>query len=69
MSEKTTAQVADQVGTSRKNLNLYLVRHPELRPAKRLQPSGDLLWTEQDIQRLIETRATRKHKGGRPKKK
>lgn len=68
MNEKTTAQVADQIGTSRKNLNLYLVRHPELRPAKRLQPSGDLLWTDEEIERLIETRAVKKNKGGRPKK-
>jgi len=27
-------------------------RHPELRPPEQLQPSGDLLWDEEDIQRV-----------------
>lgn len=66
MNEKTSAQVAERMGISRTSLNTFLVRHPELKPALRLQPSGDLLWTEEEIQRLIEAKA--KARGGRPKK-
>jgi len=66
MNEKTTAQVASLVGTSRQSLNMFLSRHPDLRPEKRLQPSGDLLWTDEEIDRLKEAKA--KAKGGRPKK-
>lgn len=66
MDQKTTAQVADILGTSRTSLNTFLSRHPGLRPAMRLQPSGDLLWSDDEIERLKEAKA--KAKGGRPKK-
>jgi hypothetical protein len=66
MNEKTTAQVADMIGTSRTSLNTFLSRHPDLRPAKRLKPSGDLLWTDEEIERLKEAKA--KAKNGRPRK-
>lgn len=67
MDEKTTSQVAVQLSTNRKTINMFLSRHPELRPVKRLQPSGDLLWTEEEIQRLIERRDN-PSKRGRPRK-
>lgn len=66
MDQKTTAQVADMLGTSRTSLNTFLSRHPDLRPTMRLQPSGDLLWTEEEIERLKQAKASAK--GGRPKK-
>lgn len=67
MSDITTAQVAERLGTSRQAINVYLQRHPHLRPALQLQPSGNLLWTEDEVQRLIDAKAN-KSKGGRPKK-
>lgn len=66
MSEKTTSQVADLLGTGRPSLITFLSRHPELRPEKRIEPSGDFLWTDAEIERLKEAKA--KAKGGRPKK-
>lgn len=66
MSEKSTSQVAGLLGISRPSLITFLSRHPEVRPEKRIQPSGDLLWTDEDIERLKEAKA--KAKGGRPKK-
>lgn len=67
MSEQTTAQVAETLGTSRQSLIVFLSRHPDLKPEKRLLPSGDLLWSDEEIERLKEAKA--KAKGGRPKKK
>lgn len=62
MSERkrVTAEVAQIIGITRKNLTNYLDRNPELRPAERL-PSGDFLWSEAEIQAVIERRQRRKH--------
>lgn len=66
MSErkKVSAEVAQQLNLSRHYLLTYLSRNPELRPAERL-PNGDFLWSEDEIERLIERRA----RGKRGKRK
>jgi len=62
MSERkrVTAEVAEQLGVTRNNLTTYLTRHPDLRPAERL-PNGDYLWSEAEIQAVIERRQRRQH--------
>lgn len=64
MSErkKVSAEVAERLDLSRHYLLTYLSRNPELRPAERL-PNGDFLWSEDEIQRLIERRQRRKVRG------
>lgn len=59
MLHKTTEQVADELDTTRVNLNVYLFRHPDLKPRLQL-PSGDLMWTEEEIQAVREARRTRR---------
>lgn len=61
MSErkKVSAEVASMLGLTRNNLTTYLVRHPDLRPVERL-PNGDFLWSEREIQAVIERRQRRK---------
>lgn len=61
MELKTTAQTAARLGTTRPILITLLARHPELRPATQL-PSGDLLWTEEEIQRAMVHRGAKKRK-------
>jgi hypothetical protein len=41
MSDKTTAQVAQELGSTRKLIIATLRRYPELKSAKRLDPSQD----------------------------
>jgi hypothetical protein len=67
MAIKTSTQVADELGITRESLIVYLGRHPELKPAKRIEPSGDFIWTDEEIEQLAEARRN-KSKGGRPKK-
>jgi len=63
----TTAQASSIIGTSSRNsLVVYLNRHPELKPAVQL-PSGDYLWTKEEIEVVRARKAT--HKSGRPSKK
>lgn len=66
MSErkKVSAEVAQRLNLSRHYLITYLGRNPELRPEERL-PNGDFLWSEDEIERLIERRA--KGRKGKPK--
>jgi hypothetical protein len=52
MSEKTTAQVAKELGSTRKKIIAYLRLHPELKPAKRLYPSNVFLWNDEEIERF-----------------
>jgi hypothetical protein len=53
MRKLTTYEVAKRLGISRRNtFAVMLHRHPELRPAEQLEPSGLLLWGEEDIQRV-----------------
>lgn len=61
MSERkrVSAEVAERIGVTRKNLLTYLTRHPDLRPIERL-PNGDFLWSEDEILAVIERRAKRK---------
>lgn len=59
MLHKTTDQAAQALGTTRINLNVYLYRHPELKPATQL-PSGELLWTDEEIESVREARANRR---------
>jgi len=56
-----SAEVAQRLGITRKNLTTYLTRHPDLRPKERL-PNGDFLWSEAEIQAVIERRAKRRHR-------
>lgn len=67
MNVKTTAQAAEIIGISRKTLIVWLYRHPEFRPKNRIQPSGDFLWTDDEIEKVAESRKS-VSKGGRPKK-
>jgi len=54
--KKVSLEVAAQIGISRKTLTVYLVRNPDLRPSERL-PNGDLLWSEEEIEALIDRRS------------
>jgi len=67
MAIKTSSQVARELGITREALMMYLQRHSELRPTQRIEPSQDFIWTDEEINKLIEARKT-KNKGGRPKK-
>lgn len=62
MSERkrVSAEVADRLGISRKTLMVYLHRNPDLKPAERL-PDNDFLWSESEIEAVIERRNRRKH--------
>lgn len=61
----TTAEVATQLQTTRQNIIMLVFRHPHLRPATKL-PSGDFMWTAEEIAAVTTHRAT--HKRGRPSK-
>ena len=65
MAEKTTSQVASEIGIPRKTILSFIARHPELVPAKRLSPSNDYLWTDEEIEAF---RHRSLSKPGRPKK-
>jgi len=58
-----SVEVAQRLGITRQNLMMYLARHPDLRPQERL-PNGDFLWSEAEIQAVIERRpkGTRKRR-------
>lgn len=60
-----TSEVAERLGISRKTLVMYILRNPELRPVERL-PNQDYLWSEAEIERIVNYRATSRR--GRPKK-
>lgn len=57
--KRVSAEVAERLGITRKNLATYLTRHPDLRPKERL-PNSDFLWSEEEIQAVIERRAKRR---------
>lgn len=63
----TTKEVAEQLGWNYHTLRNYL-RKGFLRPAEKIG-HGDLLWSQAEIDRVVEFRATNKNKGGRPPKK
>jgi hypothetical protein len=63
--KKTTTEVAEQVNMSRQYLLTYISRHPELRPAENI--TGAWFWSGEEIQRLVDFRASKRR--GRPKKK
>lgn len=67
MNPKSTSQAAEELGITRKTLVVWLYRHPECKPTAKIEPSGDFLWTDQDIEKVRESRK-QKSKGGRPKK-
>ena len=62
--KKLSSEVAAMVGTTRKNLLTFLSRNPELRPSERL-PNTDFLWSQEEIERLIERRSARKVRSGK----
>lgn len=52
---------ATQIGITLTNLQVWLARHPEYRPQRRIS-GDDLLWTDEDIERVKEARlGTVKH--------
>ena len=62
MSEKrklVTSEVALRLGITRKALIMFILRNADLKPAERL-PNEDFLWSESEIERLIERRQRRK---------
>jgi len=63
----TSTKAAELIGISRSTLIKVLQRHPDLKPARRLEPSGDFLWTEEEITKVAQLRAN-PNKGGRPRK-
>ena len=56
ISHKTTTEVAEELGITRVGLIQYLYNHTDLKPQGQL-PSGDLMWTEAEIQALKAARA------------
>lgn len=64
---KTSKQASKEIGTvNRNSLVVYINRHVELKPAIKLD-SGEYLWTEEEIKRVIARKDT--HRSGRPSKK
>ena len=63
----TTTQVAERLGMHRNSVTKMLSLHPELKPTRSLIPSGTLLWTEEDVQKVMRFREN-PSKGGRPRK-
>lgn len=57
--KKTTAQVAQMLGIARSTVNGIVRRFPGLRPLQQIPP-GDLLWSPEEIERLIAHRAVNK---------
>lgn len=55
-----TFEVAKRLGVTRNNLTTYLTRHPDLKPEERL-PNGDYLWSEDEIEAVLERRNERKN--------
>lgn len=55
MQFKTTAQAAAELGTTRINLNVYLFRHPDLKPKPKIN-HDDLFWTDDEIAAVREAR-------------
>lgn len=51
-----SAQAAAQIGITLDNLQVWLRRHPEYRPANRIS-GDDLLWTPEDIEKVKQERA------------
>lgn len=49
-------EAAQQLGISHSALKSYLYRYPHLRPATRFS-GDDLLWSDEDIERLRQHRA------------
>lgn len=50
MTEKTTEQVATELGKNKKSLIVTLQRHPHLKPAKSF--GQNFMWTRGEIDRL-----------------
>lgn len=59
--KRTTSEVAPLDGLEHKLLLNYILRYPELQPSERL-PNGDYLWAEEEIQRVIEFRASKRRR-------
>ena len=62
-----TREAGEQLGLQITALRMWLQRHPEYRPKRRIS-GDDLLWSAEDIERVRQARATIKQ-GQRPKKK
>jgi len=60
----TSGQVAGQLGIARNSLMMFLSRHPQLHPARRI--GQDLFWSEGEVTALAQAKATAKP--GRPSK-
>lgn len=54
-------QAAAQIGITLTNLQVWLMRHPEYRPQRRIS-GDDLLWLPEDVERVKQARErTKKH--------
>jgi hypothetical protein len=62
--KRTSFEVAEILSIKRTSLMSTLARRPELRPAERIQPSGDFLWSQAEVDRLLASR----RRPGRPPK-
>lgn len=60
---RTSREVAQLLGIKLNSLTAICSRHPQIRPGKRL-PSGDLMWTETDVERLRRLRSGFKRSRG-----
>jgi hypothetical protein len=60
--KKATSEAAPIIGLAHQVLLNYLNRYPDLKPADKL-PNGDYLWSEEDIQSVIDFRARRRRPG------
>ena len=67
MSVKTTSQVAEILGTSRKAIVLLLWRYPHLRPSNKTGDAKLHLWNDEEIEALKAHKMA--HKRGRPSSK
>lgn len=65
-NEYTSAEVAERLGISRKTLIAFLRRNPDVRPKKRFV-ANFLIWTEAEVERLIERRNNRRKPGPKAK--
>lgn len=64
MRNRTTAQVAKELGVGKARILMAVNRHPELKPAQSF--GQNFAWNDSEVQRLVSHFGS--HKAGRPSK-
>lgn len=64
--KRITREVAEALGIPHKTLTMFILRNPEVKPAEKL-PSGEYLWSDDEIATLAQRRGKRKRRTLKPK--